>query len=250
MSTFDDIAQAKFETVTGDFWLPVDNHNDSVIGVIKQNTMFDHHVVEYSKPFISPGDTVIDIGANFGQMTLQWSKLVGETGYVHSFECSEFVSYFLKKTLAINPHAKNVTVHTEAAWHTPGIELSMLIPDGTQRGQYYSGMGIKGDETMDDRAMPTHKVISTTVDSFEYVSPVSLIKVDAQGSDFFALKGAENTIKKHHPMITFEYEPEYDAIFGISYKELDEWLVSLGYKHRNDIFYNGHDYVYTYDAEV
>ena len=36
--------------------------------------------------FIKPGDTVLDIGANFGVYTHEFSKLVGSEGKVYSFE--------------------------------------------------------------------------------------------------------------------------------------------------------------------
>lgn len=239
-----------FTTETGTFLLPVENGNDPLLPCIKNNLTFDPYVIDCIRPFALEGTTVIDVGANYGQMSLQFSKMVGETGHVHSFECSEFISFFLKKTMGLNDHASNVTIHTEAVWNVPGIDLKMLKPDGSVRGLFYSGMGIKGSADRDTRDMDTHAVISTTIDSYEYATPVSVIKVDAQGSDFFAIIGAEGTIRKYHPMIIFEYEAEYDSIFDVSFERLDQWLVSLGYQQRPDLLNNGHDFVYTYKAEV
>ncbi len=243
MNSFDDIPQNLYTTSTGNFCLPIDIYNDPVINYIKNNHMFDDYVVEACKKYIEPGSTVIDVGANFGQMSLQWSKLVGENGHVHAFECSDYVSYFLKKTIEKNDHAKNIKVHTEAAWIVSGVKLNMLKPDGSPRGQFFSGMGIKG-ENQDPRMMPTHEVISIALDDIEYETRVSVIKVDAQGSDFFVLKGAKETILKHKPMIIFEYETEYDKIFKISLNELHEYLTELGYESRPDVLNNGHDFVY------
>lgn len=247
---FDELDQGLYSTKHGNFWLPDHNHNDPLIDNIKEGTLFDNHVIEACKKFITPGSTVIDVGANFGQMSLQWSKMVGPEGHVHAFECSEFVSYFLKKTMKQNDHASNVTVHTEAVWHTAGENLEMLLPDGTPKGQFYSGMGIKGPEKTEYRKMNSHPVVSTTIDSFEYESPVSVIKVDAQGSDFYVLKGAENTIRKHKPLLAFEYEPEYDDIFSVYFGLLDAWLRGLGYVVNPDIEGNGHDFFYIYKEPI
>lgn len=235
--------QKLYTTTTGNFWLPIHDYNDPVIRYIKNNYMFEGYVVDACKNYIEVGSTVIDVGANFGQMALQWSKMVGEHGHVHAFECSKFVSHFLKRTIEKNDFAKNIKVHTEAAWDVSGIKLNMLEPDGTPRGQFFSGMGIKGDSG-DPRTMPTHEVLSLSLDDIEYESKVSVIKVDAQGSDFFVLKGARQTILKHKPMILFEYESEYDEIFKINLRQLDEYLAQLGYELRSDILDNGKDFVY------
>ena len=243
MNHFNDISQNLYVTKNGNFWLPIDDYNDEVIRCIKNNHMFEDYVVEACKKYIEPGSTVIDVGANFGQMSLQWSKLVGENGYVHAFECSDFISYFLKKTIEKNDFAKNVKVHTNAVWNVSGVKLDMLKPDGSARGRFYSGMGIKA-ENQDPRMMPTHEVISVTLDDIEYQTRVSVIKVDAQGSDFFVLKGAKETILKHKPMIIFEYEKEYDEIFKINFSELHKYLIELGYELRPDVLNNEHDFVY------
>jgi FkbM family methyltransferase len=240
------------DTQTGVYWLP-DNSigprvsTDPVLNTIRSGSLFDEYVVRNSLPFITPGSTVIDVGANYGQMCIQWSKAVGPSGHVHAFECSTFVSHFLKKTMALNDTTRNVKVHTEAVWHTAGIPLKMLQPntDGTP-GHYYSGAGIRGEDERDSRTESFHEVISTTLDSIEYETKVSLIKVDAQGSDFYVLKGAEKTLIEHKPLIVFEYENMYDNIFGVSLAELDDWLRSLGFVHRSDIFNNGHDFFYAH----
>jgi hypothetical protein len=45
-------------------------------------------------------------------------------------------------------------------------------------------------------------------------------------------------------MVLFEYESEYDEIFKINLRQLDEYLVQLGYELRSDILDNGKDFVY------
>jgi len=49
--------------------------------------------------FTSPGDTVIDIGANFGQYTYTLSKIVGSTGKVFAFEPVEYTFEILKEII-------------------------------------------------------------------------------------------------------------------------------------------------------
>ena len=128
MKNLENIPQMLYSTSTGNFWLPVENYNDPVIHYIKNNYMFEQYIVDTCKRYIEPGSTVIDVGANFGQMSLQWSKFVGETGHVHSFECSDFVSYFLKKTIEQNEFAKNIKIHTpESGVRTPDSAIGSKL---------------------------------------------------------------------------------------------------------------------------
>ncbi len=54
------------------------------------------------KTLLRNGDTVLDIGANFGVVGLLASKCVGPTGTVHLFEPQPFVAQCLRTSLLIN----------------------------------------------------------------------------------------------------------------------------------------------------
>ncbi len=57
---------------------------------------FEPPIIAVAKKYIKKGTTVLDLGANFGQMTIEFSKFVG-TGQVYSFEAQHTVFNFLKK---------------------------------------------------------------------------------------------------------------------------------------------------------
>src|SRR5262249_3027721 len=75
-----------YETSTGRYYLPTDAPQDHVIQCIKTGGIFEPEVVEAAKAYIQPGSTVLDVGANFGQMSVLFSRFVGPAGQVHSFE--------------------------------------------------------------------------------------------------------------------------------------------------------------------
>ena len=67
-----------------------------------------------------------------------------------------------------------------------------------------------------------------------------LIYLDVNGYEYFAIMGAENTIKQNHPVIAFEESPlakEYNA------GDIDEYLRNIGYKKVDKI---NRDVIYTY----
>src|SRR6185436_15833478 len=80
-----------YETPTGRYYLPTDAPQDHVIQCIKNGGIFEPKIIETAKAYIWPGSTVLDVGANFGQMSVFFSRFVGAGGQVHSFEANPFV---------------------------------------------------------------------------------------------------------------------------------------------------------------
>jgi hypothetical protein len=52
---------------------------------------------------IRPGDTILDIGANIGALTLPMARMAGPAGKVYTFEPTQFAYAKLKANLALNP---------------------------------------------------------------------------------------------------------------------------------------------------
>ena len=74
--------------------------------------------VEWYKP--KPGDTVFDLGANAGITTYQFSKMVGPTGRIISFEPDPILLPYIKRNIARHK-LENVTL----------IEAAIGAKDGT-----------------------------------------------------------------------------------------------------------------------
>ena len=70
--------------------------------VIKANRIFDREVMEVARLHANPDTAVLDVGANFGQMSILFSNLVGEHGKVYSFDADDFVFSILKKNIDAN----------------------------------------------------------------------------------------------------------------------------------------------------
>lgn len=205
--------------------------NDHVVGVITNNALFDEHVVNFLSQYVTEGSTVIDVGCNRGQMSLFFSQIVGATGFVESIEASDYLAMLCKHTFAVNDFAKNIRLHHAACWNESGVDMSMLIPS-TAVFSFYSGQGLKTPFKDDDRTeyMPEHNIVSLAIDDIEFKSPVSAIKVDIQGSDLHALRGAKKTIAKYRPALAIEYEPYYDQYFDTSMKAYEDFLEEIGYE--------------------
>jgi hypothetical protein len=55
------------------------------------------------------------------------------------------------------------------------------------------------------------------------------IHLDIEGYEYFALQGAEQTIKKHGPIIAVE-KAGHEARYGLTWDHIQDYLVSLGYR--------------------
>ena len=211
----------KFSTKTGDWWLPTDNNVDIVIKAIKSGDFFEEDVINAVAKFIKPGSVVLDVGANFGQMSVAFSRLTGPTGKVHSFEADDFVFDLLLRNIEANG-CKNIEPHFGAVWNDDGLTLHYPEPDFERFGSY-------GSYGIDMNATSGREVKSYTIDSLNISGPVSVMKVDIQGSDLFAMKGARNLIAREKPAIIFEYEEQFLKEFGTSYEDYMNFIDEIGY---------------------
>ena len=79
-------------------------------------------------------------------------------------------------------------------------------------------------------------IFSITLDSLK-LSSLSLLFLDIEGYEYFALKGSINTIKKYRPTIVFELSPgEKDYIFNL--------LAKLDYEEVKSFNSSSHNYIF------
>lgn len=209
------------KTVTGNYFLPEDAEKDIIANAIKSDQIFDEPIYEIAKQYIKPETIVLDIGSNFGQMAVLFSKIVGEKGYVHAFDADDFVFKILQKNIIEN--SENIKAHFCAVHDVSNETLYFPIQD-FERFDSYGSYGIdyvshKG------RPVPTMKI-----DDIEYDLPVSFIKIDIQGGDLFALRGAVKTIEKFKMPIIFEYEYLFEEELNLCFQDYVDFVGSINYK--------------------
>src|SRR5687768_5853399 len=80
-----------YMTPIGNYYVPNNAPSDIVINHMKEGKYFEEKVIEAATKLIKRGSTVLDVGSNFGQMAIHFSKLVGDEGKVYAFEADDFV---------------------------------------------------------------------------------------------------------------------------------------------------------------
>jgi FkbM family methyltransferase len=132
--------------------------------------------------YVKPGDTVIDVGANIGSLTLPMAGLVGAQGRVYAFESQAYNFNLLSAHLALN-----------------GIEqvrpLNAFVSDVTNPKTWGE---VWGSYVTDRWPTPVMQLDDLGLDS------CALIKIDVDGSELGVLKSAARLIEKLRPVLYFE----------------------------------------------
>lgn len=210
-----------YQTTNGNFYLPKNCKGDIVANSIKTGKLFDQAIYDVAKSFIKPNTLILDIGANYGQMAIEFSKIASNT-QVWAFEAQKMVFDILKKNIESNER-KNITPFYNAVYNINNKEFLFPIPDLVRFPSY----GSYGLNLNTKTGIP---VTSLTIDSLDFTLPISFIKIDIQGSDLAAMHGAVNTIAKYKMPIIFEFEEQFQQEFNTSFQDYVEFVNDIGYK--------------------
>jgi FkbM family methyltransferase len=169
------------------------NLNDLIGREIFKQRIFDLAVSECAWRLLSPGDNVIDAGANIGYMTMLFAARIGENGVVHAFEPHPRVLDLLKRNvdrIGGRPGAGRVIVHPSALGNSPGkaelIETGYFsISTGTAK--------IATTETASDK-VASHSVHVETLDGLFPQGDFALLKIDVEGFEPNVLGGAKDLL--------------------------------------------------------
>lgn len=160
---------------------------------------------------ISPGDWVVDIGANVGHYTKRFSELVGAHGRVIAFEPVPTTFSLLSANTQLFTHS-NVTLINAAASDRLDI-VGMSIPEfSTGLGNYYQAH----ISSSTDSAL---SVFTLPLDSLSINQRIALVKIDAEGHEAVVLAGMQKLMEKYHPILIVENPSG----------ETSEKLIALGY---------------------
>lgn len=220
VSTENDLSY--YITPIGNYYLPSDITSDIIVSTMRRGRYFDQPIIDVAKEYISLGSTVLDIGSNFGQMSLLFSKLVGPSGIVYSFDADDFVFEVLKKNIQAN-QACNVKAVFGAVNDQSGQTL--LFPK-----QDFKRFGAYGSYGIDPTALEGREVKTLTIDSLDIQDHISFMKIDVQGSDLAALRGAKETIMRHRMPIIFEFEQQFQDSFQTCFHDYVSFVHEIGYR--------------------
>jgi FkbM family methyltransferase len=223
-----------FKTATGSYYLPTDAHGDVVANAIKAGKVFEPEVVNLALQYITPGTVVLDVGANFGQMSVLFAERAGVDGKVYSFDADDFVFDILRRNIEANGLSNRIEAVFGAVHNVAGETLYFPVQD-FKRWSSYGSYGI------DYNAATGRAVKTLTIDSLGITRPISFMKIDIQGGDLQAMQGAVKTIARNKMPIIFEYEYHFEEEYKLNFQEYVDFVQSIGYRFHKVV--NGHNFL-------
>jgi FkbM family methyltransferase len=161
-----------------------------------------------------PGDYAIDAGACFGDTALAFADSVTPEGRVFSFEPLSSHLGIIHHNLEQNPEIGNVTVFPFALGdhNHEGDVASGDINPGFSVAQENSGVKLRTlDSMVEDGSIPK----------------VDFVKMDIEGFELAALKGAEQTLRRFRPKLAISIYHNWEDYWTIL-KYVDG--LKLGYR--------------------
>lgn len=174
--------------------------------------------------YLRPGDVFFDVGANVGFFTVIGARLVGAQGRVVAFEPVPENAAAVRYNLALNGF-EQVEVWETAVSETNGSAQLQLA--------HYAG-----GASLDVAAPPpdfkgTLAVKTVTLDALiqqQRVPVPSLVKIDVEGAELHVLRGMQNTLEQHRPIVIYEVDDGSRAAFDAKRQACGDFMQAYGYR--------------------
>lgn len=170
----------------------------------------------FFRTYLRAGDTVIDVGANIGLLTLTAAYSVGRNGRVYTFEALPEMYKYLISNIKLNDFSN-------VAPYNYGV--------GNFDGEVLFSSDHEDDTTNEVASEGNIKVKMVTLDTLldNNVKSIHLLKIDVEGYEKFVLQGARRMLSKTQCIFFEVYEPNFNK-YHYSTSDLFEILVNAGFE--------------------
>jgi len=198
---------------------------DSMIGLSILRGIYEPDETAFVQQAVQPGQNVLDIGANIGYFTLMMANQVGPQGYVHAFEPLNLNADLLQRSIIENHFEQRISLDQVAVGDAPGNVKILYLTNRVNSGGvrvYPSGTPPEGHELRD--------VPMIMLDQTPLKRPIHFIKIDIEGAEPLALRGAQELLRVDQPVILSELHADLlDVVTGVSPTQFIASMQEHGY---------------------
>lgn len=205
-------------------------------GIVASRT-YEPHVTAVLRRELQEHHVFLDIGANMGWFTLLAASIL-HAGRVIAIEPNYDDVQLLYRSLLENGFA-NVCIFPYAA-----TETDVVLQLNRSRSNAYVAAAGRVDHN-------ATYVQGVRLDALLKDEPrIDVIKMDIEGHEPLALKGMQNIIRQHHPLIISEFHPKaMREYFTLEARDYLEAIIALDYR-LSVIAPNGDELPFTASAEI
>ncbi len=184
---------------------------------------FEDPEIELLYRLLEPGDTFVDAGAHVGLFALIAGSRVGEGGSVIAVEPATLTYQELVANVEMNGYDWVEPVHLALGSDTGVGSLTTFAGDQAALSSFSPG------------ARPGGRVEEVRLDTIDNVlsqhhpGRVTAMKIDVEGAELDAVRGAAATLREWRPDVLIEVEPAHLARQGATVDELRAPFRELGY---------------------
>jgi FkbM family methyltransferase len=175
---------------------------------------------------VKPGDTIIDVGANIGLLSMRMAKQAQPNGRILAFEPFPNTFNRLQNHISINQLQNLITPVPLALGSKPGQSLIEEV-DARNPGMNRISAGVS-----------SFSGLMVTIDTLDNqlaktgIEKLNGIKIDVEGFEYEVLMGAARSIETHKPFLFIEVDDDNLRTQGSSAAQLVGLLEGWGYAVR------------------
>ncbi len=168
-----------------------------------------------AKEILQEGDVCLDVGANIGNFSLCAAPLVGTTGSIFTFEAHPRTYAYAERNITLNK-IPSISLLQVAVGEKKGfISFSDDAYDDVNHVQEHGGVTVPMIR-LDD------------CEELKNISSIRCMKIDIEGYELYAFKGAVETLKKTK-CVLFELYEKSALLYGHHAEDVYDFLVSQGF---------------------
>ncbi len=183
----------------------------------------------------APGDTVVDVGANFGWYTVAFARLVGPSGRLIAFEPMPAFAEMARESIGLNEVENVVTLVESGLGQDAGEFVVYRFRD--------LPMGHASATDLGRSDAIAHRCKVQRLDDYLHaagIDRVDLVKIDVEGFESDVLAGAPKLLSRADaPIVAFEVNPECLKHRGLPLDAAQSVLVAAGYTEFVTLLANG-----------
>lgn len=198
---------------------------DPMFGSLWRQRVYEPFPTKVFRRVVRPGDTVLDVGTNFGWFAALFARWTGAGGRVHAFEPVPFIADMARETLRLSGVEQRVTLN----------EVGLGSADGSFEIFTFDGLPLGHASATDlgraDAHAHTCRVL--TLDGYvrqHRLERIGFMKLDVEGHELEVLRGGREMLARPDgPVVYFETNQNCLDHRGLRAQQLVDLLRDAGY---------------------